>query len=235
MADSVLRRVQRVVSASVENVVEAAERLSGSSLMREAGRELDRTMDQLAAERQAARTRGLQAEHQLETCRGALATLDGKARFAVQKGRHDLAKAALLRQVELEERIERLSALRRHAADEGAWLEERLAALRLRKGQMTSEIKSLEAARRAAGSAGEAPFERKAARAEAAFDRGLAAVGGVAGARADVNAAAQVAEIDDLQKQQIVADRMAKLLAAEGGAPVGATKKRKSVRKTGSG
>ena len=56
-------------------------------------------------------------------------------------------------------------------------------------------------------------------RAEAAFDRAMAGVGGVTGAvRTDPQAAAKVAEIDVMQRSAVVAQRIAALRAAQSAA-----------------
>ena len=229
MAESVLKRVQRVVSAGVESAVDAAESLSGGSLMREAIREVDRAIEKLAADRQGARTRRLQAEHQQQTCRDALASLEEQARFALQKGRDDLAQAAVVRQLELETQIGRLAVMREEAAEEEKALDQSLTALRQRKAQMEADLRALEAARRAAtAEAGPgARLDAKVTKAEAAFGRGISAAGGLRG----VDAAAAVDEIEELRKQQVVADRLAALREAAAGGTQPARKNAKPARK----
>jgi phage shock protein A len=232
MAESVLKRVQRVVSAGVETAVDAAERLSGASLMREAVREVDRNIEKLTADRLTAKTKRLQAEHQQKACRDLLAGLDEQGRFALQKGRDDLAQVAVLRQLDLEDQIARLTAFSREKANEEKAFDAAIAALRLRKTKMEAELGSLEAARNAASTAagaGGARLDRKVALAEAAFDRGMAAAGGIAGVRTAVH----VAEIDELQKQQLVADRLAELRGAAGVDEPTRSKSKASRRKAG--
>ena len=49
MAESIFMRVRRVISASIEDAVDAMERAGGTSVMREAVREVDDLRDLLAA------------------------------------------------------------------------------------------------------------------------------------------------------------------------------------------
>ncbi len=223
MSDSIFVRVQRVVSGGVGSAIDAAERLSGASVMRQAIREMDMAIEKARSEREAARARRLQAEHHLEACRKQLATLKEQARFAVAKQRLDLAEVAVGRQLDVESQIATLAKAETEAkADEGR-LGDSVEALKLRRGQMFEELRAFEAAQRAATTDFEAPtspdsrVQRRAERAEEAFERALAAAGGLSGGRASPEAAAKVAELEALQKEAAIAERLAAL--SEGGKP----------------
>jgi phage shock protein A len=220
MAESIFMRVRRVISGSVEDVVDAMERAGGTSVMREAIREVDRAIDEVRAEHEAAATRRLHAARQQRMFRDRLAALDEKARFAIGENRDDLAEAAVSRQLEFEAQAERLDGVQSDAAEEARRLEECLAALTTRKARMEEELAAFEAAQREAAVGGDGPTrtnrrtERKVERAEEAFDRALAGAGGVTGTnRADAQAAAKVAEIDAMQKGAAIAQRMTALRA----------------------
>lgn len=224
MAESLFVRVRRVVSASVEDAVDAMERAGGTGVMREAIREVDRAVDEVRAEQESATARRLQAMRQQRMFRDQLAALDEKARFAVAENRDDLAEAALSRQLDFEAQAERLDAVQVEAASEADRLEECLSALVARKSQMEDALAAFEAARRDSSVGGDGPArpdrrtERRVERAEEAFDRAMAGAGGVAGiGRADAQTAAKVAEIATLQKSAAIARRMAALRAARGG------------------
>ena len=220
MNESIFVRVQRVVSGGVESAIDMAEQLSGTSLARQAMREMDAAIARTRDEADDAMMKRLQAEHQLATQRKNLAALTDQARFALDRKRDDLATAAVARQIEVEQHIERLVKLEADSRAEESRLAESLAALKLRKAQMEEQFEAFQAAQRAANADGEAPgrrnvrAERKAERAEEAFDRAIAAAGGLSGDRASPDAAAKVAEIQKLQKQAAVAERLASLRAA---------------------
>ncbi|MBA1879007.1 hypothetical protein HLX94_24455, partial [Escherichia coli] len=57
MAESVFLRVRRLLSAKVEDSVDAMERANSDGTMREAIREVDRAMDEVRRDREAAMTR----------------------------------------------------------------------------------------------------------------------------------------------------------------------------------
>lgn len=224
MAESVFVRVRRLVSAGIEDAVDAMERAGGTGVMREAIREVDRAVDEVRAEQEAATARRLQAMRQQRMFRDQIAALDEKARFALAENRDDLAEAALSRQLDFEAQAQRLDAAQAEAAGEAGRLEECLVALAARKSRMEEALAAFEAAQRDASLGGDGPArpdrrtERKVERAEAAFDRAMAGAGGVAGiARADAQTAAKVAEIATLQKSAAIAQRMAALRSTRGG------------------
>lgn len=220
MAESIFTRVGRLLSARIEDNVDAMERANSDGVMRESIREVDRTIDAVRADRERAMTRRLQAARQQEMIARKVEELTDKARFAVENGRDDLAEGALARQIDLEGQNSRLDDVQLLAREEEAKLEESLAALRARKTQMQEALATFDIARSDASMGGDGGFaqsckvERKVERAEAAFDRAMTGAGGVGFARGDAAALNSVAELDTLQKGSTVAARLAALKQA---------------------
>lgn len=235
MSDSIFVRVQRVVSGGVGSALDAAERLSGTSVMRQAIREMDAAIEKADSERESARARRLQADHHLQACRKQLATLKEQAQFALGKQRLDLAEAAVGRQIDVEAQIAALAKAEGEAKADERRFGESVDSLKLRRGQMYEELRAFEATQRAAASDCEAPgspdarVQRRAERAEEAFERALAAAGGLSGGRASPDAAAKVAELEALQKEAAIAERLAALQG--GGKPAGGEGGRKRAGK----
>lgn len=224
MSDSIFVRVQRVVTGGVGSALDAAERLGGTSVMRQAIRDMDSAIDKARAEGESARARRLQAAHRLQECRKQLATLKEQARFALGKDRMDLAEAAIARQLDVETQVAALTKAEAEAEAAERRLEESAAELKLRRGQMYDELRSFEAAQRAGSSGDDAPgspgsqLQRRAERAQEAFERAMDAAGGLSGARASPEAAAKVAELEALQKEAAIAERLAALQGGGKGA-----------------
>ena len=220
MAEPIYLRVARVLSASIEDAVDAMERAGGTSVMREAVREVDRALDEVRAEHETVTARRLQAARQQRLFRERAAALDDKARFAMGEGRDDLAEAALSRQLDFEAQAERLDAVQAETAEQERRLEECVTALTNRKAQMEEELAAFEVAKRDAALGGDGPtrqdrrIERRVERAVGAFDRAMTGAGGAGTTRADAAAAAKVAEIDVIQKSSEIARRMAALRSA---------------------
>ncbi|HEX8216810.1 MAG TPA: PspA/IM30 family protein [Allosphingosinicella sp.] len=223
MVDSIFVRVQRVLSSNVNVVVGAAERASGTSLMRDAIRQIERAEDEARAELQETRCRRTQAGMQKALLRDRIAALGEQARFAMSKDRPDLAEAAVARQIDHEAQVGQLDKAEAEAADEEGRLEECLAELKLRKAQMESEMEAFRVARGEAAAAGAASActsaadraERKAAQAETLFERAMSASGVRSAGLMEPKEAAKLAEVDALQREAAVADRLAAIKAAQ--------------------
>ena len=218
MAESIFVRVRRVLSAQIEDSVDAMERSNSDAVMREAIREADRLIDEVRRDQETAMTRRLQAARHQEMLAKKAAELTAKAQFALDEGREDLAEGALARQVDLEEHNDKLVQIQEVAKAEEEKLEENLAALRARKKQMEEALAAFSIAR-AEASLGKDDItntlerDRRLENAEAAFDRALTGGSGIGFERGDAKAINQVAEIDSMSKKATVAERLAALKA----------------------
>lgn len=219
MSESVLRRVKRIVSGTVEDSVDALERGGGVTVMRESIREIDRAADDTRKAYDRAVTKRLQAVRLQRLATEKAAMLGEKARFAVAEKREDLAEAALSRQLDFEAEIERLKAEQEDARQAEQRLEAELKVFDDKKAALRDRLTAFEEARQEAhrgGDDGEGAQEasRLTDHAEAAFERAMSGVGGLAGlAAAEATDIAAVAEIDTLQRSSILAERLAALKA----------------------
>jgi phage shock protein A len=215
MAESVFARVSRLLTATIEDAIDRMERAGGDAVMREAIREVDRAIDQVKAELQAAMARRLQAARQQRMFTERAAALTAKATFALAEGREDLAEAALSRQVDFETQAKALDAVQQQAREEEQRLEVCVAALSARKRQMDDVLEAYLIARRAGAHGGGRATERRIDAAEQAFHRAMAGAGGVGFARVDAGVINRVAELDVMLKSATVAERLAALKAPE--------------------
>ena len=222
MAESVFARVRRVLSGRIEDSVDAMERANSDGTMREAIREVDRALDEVRGDKEAAMTRRLQAARQHEMIGTKIDELTGKAKFALQEGREDLAEGALTRQVDLEGQFAKLEKLQALSRIEEQKLEESMTALQARKSEMEEALAAFMIARSDASMGGDDGFdnkldiEKKIRNAEAAFDRAMTGAGGVEFSRSDAKAINAVAELDTMQKGATVAERLAALKQESG-------------------
>ncbi len=220
MSEPIFQRVRRILNARLEDAVDRMEQSGGDAVMREALREVDRAIDQVQGDHEAAMSRRLTAVRQQKALRDKLGELTDKAKFALGEGREDLAEAALGRQVDFEAQAGKLDAVQAQAAEEEARLGENLAALKTRKQQMEEALAAFLASQRDAALGGDGPakaprgVERRVDQAERAFDRAMTGAGGAGLTRSDAETVSRVAEIDVMQKRSIVAARLAALKQA---------------------
>ena len=215
MTESIIGRVKRLVSGKIEDSVDAIERAGGASVMREAIRETERAIEDVKAERDEATVRRLQAVRQQKLYSDRLDSLTEKAQFALEEGREDLAKAALSRQVEHEAQIVQLGKTEMAATEQEREWEQALAQLQMRYETMQEELKAFESVRAElginteTGTSTKRNASRKIDRAEAAFNRAIISAGGSASVGGfDVKTASSLAELDGLQREQIISDRL---------------------------
>lgn len=218
MAEPIYLRVRRALSAGAEEAVDAMERAGGASVLREAMRQVDRALEEVRVEQEAVAARGLEAKSRQGAIRERIADLEDKARFALSKGRDDLAETALSSQLDLKARVARLDAVQADAAEEAGRLDECVAALAARKAQMAKDLAAFQTSHRDADLRPDCTkrqdqrIKRNVARAEQAFGRVMAATG--AEGAADPEAAARLAEIDAIRRSSVLAERLAALRAA---------------------
>ncbi len=161
------KRVQRVVASSLETATDAAERLSGTSLMRHAVRELDQSVTAHNSKREATLLRRTQADQQQALVRDQLKRLSEDARFAIAKGRDDLAAQTIARQIDCERELERLDGVAAEARNEAASLADGIAEISRRKTRLQAELRTIDSAQaKMDSSAANAKAERKVRQAE---------------------------------------------------------------------
>ncbi|MBO9670023.1 MAG: PspA/IM30 family protein [Sphingobium sp.] len=234
MTESVFQRVKRTVVAHVETAVDALERANGPALMREAIRQIERAIGELAADHDRALGRAVQAEMRSGDLTKELVTLSENARFAMEKKREDLARAALSRQVDIEADIVTLKGVVRNAKQEAVRLLEAQAALRAQHQQMSAELAAFEKAQGSvapgspASVASASDVETKVRHAKDAFDRVMKASTGLDAHDNAPSDQRKVMEIRELQRENAIDERLKALKAA---APAKAATAKKSSAK----
>lgn len=213
MPESIFSRIKRLVSGSVEDMVDSMERSGGSAVMRQAIREVDQVVAEAKRERDHATAKRLQAVRQQTMYAERLTEMQEKAQYAMDQGREDLAEAALHRQMDFESQKVKLAEVEVQSAEQERQLEESLASLEVRKAHLEEELKHYEAARDEANLESSHPESKGAEavhrveRAEAAFTRAMNGAGGTT----DISKGEhikKVAEIDTMQKQSEIEARM---------------------------
>lgn len=218
MSESIFIRVKRMVSGTVEDAVDAMERAGGTTVMREAIRELDRVVQEAKVERDSVTAKRLQAVRQQRMYKERLEEIQEKAQYAMDQGREDLAEAALHRLIDFEAQVEKLQQIEAETSEQERELEEAVASLEMRKAHLVEELKHFEAAQVEANLDANDPTssiasdERRVERIEAAFERAMNGAGGTTN-MADVENTKSIAEIDMMRKQSDIEARMEALRA----------------------
>lgn len=218
MSESIYVRIRRIIKANIEDAIDSIERAGGTTVLRQAVRELDAIVEEAKRERDQATARRLQAVRQRQLYTERLDSMMEKAEWAMKQGREDLAEASVLRQMEFEQQIENLKETEAKASEQEHELEAALATLEIRKAQMEDELAAIEEYQAEAGElvGGEIVDtnklrEKRAERAEATFDRIMKQTTGSSGMSIDIETSKKLGELDQMQKRSKVEDRMAEL------------------------
>ncbi|WEK44912.1 MAG: PspA/IM30 family protein [Candidatus Sphingomonas colombiensis] len=158
-----LTRAYRLVSASADAALEAAERFSGDALVREAIRDMDHAIDALKRERRAATERLASIEQDRATSHERLATLTEQARYALDRDRPDLAERAVAARIDVEAGITAFD--RRQAETEAARAQAEAALADASARRVRMDLPS------AAPESSAPALDARVARAQAGFER----------------------------------------------------------------
>ena len=213
MKESMGSRVSRLISGSVNKVIDAVENSAPEMVMEQALREVDRLADDVRAELgKVIAGRHLATKRLMEESRKHEA-LGEQVELAVAQSREDLAEAAIARQFDIEAQLPILDAAISDAAAKQKELEGYAAALAARRREMQDDLVQYRAElatgaadprRKAAAEAGKP--EREPARDEAAspdYDP----------ARAMPHFAARLAELDALARRNRIRERLEQVKA----------------------
>ena len=226
MSEPLHLRVKRLISGSINGLVDAMEVANAETVMRESLREIERAADDVRSELGQVIAQRHQSERMIERTKTKRDELTERANLAVEQGRDDLAEAALSRCLDLEAQVPVLESSCSELAAKRSELEGYAAALDARKREMERDIAAHAEARAAVAACTPGAIavpgqtvgqqaERRADQAQRAFDRAITGSQGVAGpARAERDTLVKLGELERLSRTSKIAERLASLKQA---------------------
>jgi len=140
MGYNMASRVTRLVSASLNALIDEAENISPQIVMQEGIREIENLVDEVKISLGKESVKKLQAQQQVQNITKEYDTLASQIEIAIEKERDDLAKSAIAKQIELENQAlsqkEELSGISENISK----LEGYIDALAKKKAQMKQEL-----------------------------------------------------------------------------------------------
>ncbi|MEM1380353.1 MAG: PspA/IM30 family protein [Pseudomonadota bacterium] len=222
MRAGLVGRVKRLVSGSVNSVVDAVEAAAPETVMKEALREVETAIDEVQHELGRTAADKHHAAKRLAASSEKHNDLAEKIEFAVTEGRDDLAQAAIARQLDLEAQMPVLEGALRDFSEQEAELEAYIAALTARKREMEEDLEQFVVAQREAGTSADgapgaaASPEDRATKADRTFNRVLKNASGVAGTSpADRDTAQKLEELSRIERENRIKERLAKVKAIQ--------------------
>lgn len=220
MADSLKTRVGRVIAGGMHALIDRIEDQAPDAVMEQALREADAIVDDVRHELGLVSANRHLAQQQHAALNVQHERLAAQVEQALAQGRDDLARAAVARQLDIEAQIPVLeTTLSEHARQESE-LQGYVAALLAKKREMGDALAAFRKSRAAAaatvsapGTASDSTAERRIDKTTDAFDRVHARQTGLShtARSSSLQQAAQLQELDDLVRENKIAERMAQL------------------------
>ena len=221
MNESITRRVARLMSGSVNALVDAVENASPELVMEQAIREVDAAIADTRAELGQQIAQKHLASKKLIEENNRYEVLAEQLEIAVSNARDDLAEVGIAEQMDIEARIPVLELSIANASVREKELEGFIQALQAKKREMKAELNSFLQTRAESSSATSIASKQtdtaadKAHRAGASFDRVLEKTTGIAGRDVSLTSASKLAELEDLTRQNRIAERLAAIKAGQ--------------------
>lgn len=221
MNESITSRVARLMSGSVNALVDAVENASPELVMEQAIREVDSAIADTQAELGQQIAQKHLASKKLIEENNRYEVLAEQLHIAVANSRDDLAEAGIAEQIDIEARMPVLELSIANATAREKELEGFIQALQAKKREMKSELNTFLQTRAASVSATSVASKQgdsaadKANRAGASFDRVLEKATGIVGRDVSLASASKLAELDELARHNRIAERLAALKAEQ--------------------
>lgn len=225
MSESLKSRVGRVIAGGVHALLDRIEDQAPEAMMEQSIREADAVVDDVRHELGLVSANRHLSQQQHASLNGQHAKLAAQIEEALGSGREDLARAAVARQLDIEAQLPVLETTLAEFTRQEGELQGFVAALLAKKREMQeslSEFRKSRAAASATVSASAGPAgssaEHRIGSVTGAFDRIYERQTGLSGtARGHtLQQAAQLKELDDLVRDNKIAERMAQLKANKG-------------------
>jgi len=211
MAENIFTRAGRIISTAIEEGLDRLEEASGTALLRQAVRETDYAIDRLERSYNAALQRADKATIAGKEASKKATQWSEKAVFSLSKEREDLAKAALEMQLDSERFSEALSGAAEVARAEAGLLKATLQDTVEQKGQMQKELAEFMKNQHQAELT-EAFDNSVRKKVQATLDRFETVMNGISTSEKTRNETrTRTADIDTLQKEADIEERLAKL------------------------
>ncbi|MCA3242043.1 MAG: PspA/IM30 family protein [Rubrivivax sp.] len=228
MADTLKTRVGRVIAGSVHALLDKIEDQAPEAMMEQSIREADSVIDEVRHELGMLSANRHLSQQQHASLNGQHSKLAAQIDEALNQGREDLMRAAVARQLDIEAQLPVLETTLGEQTRQETELQGYVAALLAKKREMETALTEFRKSRAAAaaatgGGGGLAPntAEHKMDKVTGAFDRLYERQTGLSGTArgTTLQQAAQLKELDDMVRDNKIAERLAQLKAGKAGKP----------------
>ncbi len=208
MSESMTRRVGRLISGSINAVIDAAENVSPVVVMQESIREVEKAITEVRHELGKVVVQQHMTQDHLKNEENKHQLLQGQIAVALKENREDLAEVAISKQMDIEAQLPVMKKALDDAAAQIKELEGFIAALQAKKREMDEELKRFKTYTNAGA---EASSAEQVSKAEEAFHR----VMGTDAPAAKTTDDAKLAELEALTRKNRIAERLRAMKAEQ--------------------
>lgn len=208
MSENMTRRVGRLISGSINAVIDAAENVSPVIVMQESIREVEKAIAEVRHELGKLVVQQHMTQDRLKSEENKHALLQGQITVALQENREDLAEAAISRQMDIEAQVPVLKKTLEDTSAQSKELEGFIAALQAKKREMDEELKRFKMQSEVSQ---EASSAEQVSKAEDAFNR----VMGMTTPSAKAADEAKLAELEALTRKNRIEERLRAMKAEQ--------------------
>lgn len=201
MAESVALRVKRIVSGSINALIDAAEGISPQIVMKESIREVEGVISQIRHEMGKFVVEKNRLTKQIDDLNKKHKSLLEQIKIALKEGRDDLAEAAASKQINIEEQLPMIKESLNDSNENIKKYEEYIKALQAKKRDMEDELAHF---KKQASSPENVEGSNSISAAQEAFAR----VMGNASFEMDLKEESKLSELEDLARNNRVKERI---------------------------
>ena len=202
------RRVGRLISGSINAVIDAAENISPTIVMQESIREVDQAITEVRLELGKVIVEQHTTQERLKNEESKHQLLQGQIAVALNENREDLAEAAISKQIDIEAQLPILKLTLDEAQKREKEMEGFIAALQAKKREMQEE---LERYKKVSTESTVTANAETVSKAEDAFNR----VMGVSTTPSTPTEEAKLAELEALTRKNRIEERLRAMKAAQ--------------------
>ena len=208
MNETITRRVGRLISGSLNAVIDAAENASPLIVMQESIREVESAITEVRHELGKLVVQQHTTQSRIDSEQNKYQELTEQISIALKNEREDLAEAAISRQMDIEVQLPVLKKSLENSSKDEEELEGFIAALQAKKREMQEELKHFEKSSRENSTSS---TQDKISKAESAFNR----VMGMNSPNLRNTDEVKLAELEELTRKNRIQERLSKMKATQ--------------------
>jgi len=211
MSENITNRVNRLISGSVNALIDAAENISPEIVMQESIREVETVISEVRHELGKVVVSQHNTQERIDSEKLKFEELNKQIQVALKENREDLAETAISKQMDIEAQLPILNKSLHDASEQINKLESYISALQAKNREMNSELNSFKERKKATQSSAttNSTTTQSVSKSEAAFNR----VMGINIPLSKHTDEAKLAELEELTRKNRIQERLNALKA----------------------